>query len=96
LQLGVLIREYYEAREVHKLIKKISNGFGHWLTFVTEPDVDSTNNRAECALREQVIILKMLRTLRSEEGFQIHETIKTILPTWTGEISIHQNRFSRY
>jgi hypothetical protein len=49
LHLEGLIREDYEAREVQKLIKKISNGLGHWLTFVTEPDVDSRNNRAERA-----------------------------------------------
>jgi len=47
-----LIRPDYEAREVQKLIKKISNGLGHWPTFVTEPDVDSANNRAERALGE--------------------------------------------
>ncbi|WP_082222586.1 IS66 family transposase, partial [Halorubrum halophilum] len=82
LHLEGLIREDYEAREIQKLIKKISNGLGHWLTFVTEPDVDSTNNRAERALREQVVLRKMFRTLRSAEGVQIHETITTMLATW--------------
>jgi len=82
LHLEGLIREDYEVREVQKLIKKISNGLGHWLTFVTEPDVDSTNNRAERALREQVVLRKMFRTLRSAEGVQIHETITTMLATW--------------
>jgi transposase len=82
LHLEGLIRENYETREVQKLIKKISNGLGHWLTFVTEPDVDSTNNRAERALREQVVLRKMFRTLRSAEGVQIHETITTMLATW--------------
>ena len=46
LHLEGRIREDYEAREVQKLIKEISNGLGHWLTFVTEPDVDSTNNQS--------------------------------------------------
>lgn len=82
LHLEGLVREDYEAREVQQLIKKISNGLGHWLTFVTEPDVDSTNNRAERALREQVVLRKMFRTLRSAEGVQIHETITTMLATW--------------
>ncbi|SEU07029.1 transposase, partial [Natrinema hispanicum] len=74
--------EDYEAQEVKKLIEKIRNGLGHWLTFVTEPDVESTNNRAERALREQVVLRKMFRTLRSAEGVQIHETITTMLATW--------------
>ena len=82
LHLEGLIREDYEVREVQQLIKKISNGLGHWLTFVTEPGVDSTNNRAERALREQVVLRKMFRTLRSAEGVQIHETITTMLATW--------------
>ena len=77
-----LIREDYEAQEVQQLIKKISNGLGHWLTFVTEPDVDSTNNRAERALREQVVLRKIFPTLRSAEGVQIHETITTMFATW--------------
>ncbi|WP_253739110.1 IS66 family transposase [Halohasta salina] len=82
LHLEGLIREDYQVREVQQLIKKISNGLGHWLTFVTEPDVESTNNRAERALREQVVLRKMFRTLRSAEGVQIHETITTMLATW--------------
>jgi len=82
LHLEELIREDYEVREVQQLIKKISNGLGHWLTFMTEPGVDSTNNRAERALREQVVLRKMFRTLRSAEGVQIHETITTMLATW--------------
>ncbi|MDB2239326.1 IS66 family transposase [Halorubrum ezzemoulense] len=82
LHLEGLIREDYEVREVQQLIKKISNGLGHWLTFVTEPGVDSTNNRTERALREQVVLRKMFRTLRSAEGVQIHETITTMLATW--------------
>ena len=82
LHLEGLIREDYEVREVQQLIKKISNGLGHWLTFMTEPGVDSTNNRAERALREQVVLRKMFRTLRSAEGVRIHETITTMLATW--------------
>mgnify|MGYP002763659350 FL=1 len=49
---------------------------------MSEPGVDSTNNRAERALREQVVLRKMFRTLRSAEGVQIHETITTMLATW--------------
>ena len=82
LHLEGLTRQEYEYEEVQKLITKIRNGLGHWLTFVTEPDVDSTNNRAERALREQVMLRKMFRTLQSAEGVYIHETITTMLATW--------------
>jgi transposase len=82
LHLEGLTRQEYESEEVQKLITKIRNGLGHWLTFVTEPDVDSTNNRAERALREQVMLRKMFRTLQPAEGVYIHETITTMLATW--------------
>jgi hypothetical protein len=82
LHLEGLIREDYDAREVNELVEKLRNGLGHWLTFVTEPDVDSTNNRAERALREQVVMRKIFRSLRSAEGVKIHETITTMLATW--------------
>lgn len=82
LHLEGLLREDYQAQEVQDLVKKIRNGMGSWLTFVTEPEVDSTNNRAERALREQVMLRKTFRGLRSAEGVRIHETITTMLATW--------------
>src|SRR5699024_55817 len=82
LCLEELIRADYEAEEVTQLAEKIRNGLGSWLTFVTEPDVDSTNNRAERALREQVVMRKMFGGLRSETGVRIHETLSTMVATW--------------
>ena len=82
LHLEGLTRQEYANEEVTDLIEKIRNGLGHWLTFVTEPDVDSTNNRAERALREQVVLRKIFRSLRSADGVRIHETITTMLATW--------------
>ena len=82
LHLEGLTRQDYQYEEVQQLITKIKNGLDHWLTFVTEPDVDSTNNRAERALREQVMLRKMFRTLQLAEGVYIHETVTTMLATW--------------
>ena len=82
LCLEELIRPEYESEEVTDFVEKIRNGLGCWLTFVTEPDVEATNNRAERALREQVVLRKILGTLRTEEGTRIHETITTMIATW--------------
>lgn len=82
LCLEELIRGEYETEEVTKLVEKIRNGLGCWLTFVTEPKVDSTNNRAERALREQVVMRKIFGGLRSETGVRIHETLTTMIATW--------------
>lgn len=49
---------------------------------MTHPEVDPTNNRAERAIREQVILRKVFGGLRSERGTEIHEIITTMLATW--------------
>jgi len=68
--------------KVKKLIGKIENGFEYWFTFVIHPGVDPTNNKAERALREHVVLRKILGTLRNGKGTSIHEHIMTMLATW--------------
>jgi transposase len=68
--------------KVRKLIGKISNGFEYWFTFVINPGVEPTNNRAERALREHVILRKIVGTLRNDKGTSIHERVMTVLTTW--------------
>jgi transposase len=76
------IDKEYASEKVRKLIGKISNGFEYWFTFVIHPGVEPTNNRAERALREQVVLRKILGTLRNSKGTSIHERIMTMLATW--------------
>lgn len=76
------IRKEYISEKVRKLVGKISNGFEYWFTFVIHPGVEPTNNRAERALREQVVLRKILGTLRNSKGTSIHERIMTMLATW--------------
>jgi transposase len=72
----------YVSDKVKKLIGKISNGFDYWFTFIVHPGVEPTNNRAERALREHVILRKIMGTLRNCKGTSIHERIMTVLATW--------------
>jgi transposase len=74
-------KEYFTVK-VQKFIGKISNGFDYWFTFVINPGVEPTNNRAERALRPQVVLRKILGTLRNGKGTSIHERIMTTLATW--------------
>jgi transposase len=76
------ITKEYISEKVEKLIGKISNGFEYWFTFVINPGVEPTNNRAERALREHVILRKIIGTLRNNKGTSIHERIMTVLTTW--------------
>jgi len=93
---GVRKRLWYEARatmnrwlkrkyvddSLKKLVEKIRNGFDHWFTFIITPGVESTNNRAERALRECVVQRKIIGTLRNEKGAHIYEVIMSVLATW--------------
>ena len=76
------IRKEYSSEKVRKLIGKIYNGFEYWFTFIIQPGVEPTNNRAERALREHVVLRKILGTLRNGKGTSIHERIMTMLATW--------------
>ncbi len=81
-ELEILLEKDYENEKVEDLVKKIKNGKKHWFTFVTEPGLEPTNNRAERALREHVVHRKIIGGLRSQKGVKIHETIMTLLTTW--------------
>ena len=67
---------------VATLLGKIEGGIDHWLTFVGEPAVSPTNNAAENALREPVVLRKIIGTLRNNRGMFVHETILSLLATW--------------
>jgi transposase len=76
------IMKEYSIEKVRKFIGKISNGFDYWFTFIINRGVETTNNRAERALRPHVVLRKILGTLRNEKGTSIHERIMTTLATW--------------
>ena len=76
------IMKEYVSEKVRKFVGKISNGFEYWFTFVIHPGVEPTNNRAERAIREHVVLRKILGTLRNCKGTSIHERIMTVLATW--------------
>jgi len=81
-ELTQWIMNEYPLEKIQKFIGKISNGFNYWFTFIINPSVEPTNNRAERALRPQVVLRKIFGTLRNEKGTSIHERIMTMLATW--------------
>jgi transposase len=66
---------------VATLLGKIEGGLDHWLTFIGEPAVSPTNNAAENALREPVVLRKIIGTLRNDRGMFVHETLLSLLAT---------------
>ena len=81
--LNQMIKGVYANEKVRKLIGKINNGFEYWFTFVIQPGVEPTNNRAERAIREHVVQRKIIGTLRNCKGTAIHERLMTVLATWS-------------
>ena len=67
---------------MRKFAVKITNGLEYFFTRVLNPRIEATNNTAERALREHVVIRKIIGTLRNEKGTGIHETIMTMFATW--------------
>lgn len=68
--------------ELTKFGGKLSNGLKHWFTKILYPFVEATNNIAERALRELVVIRKIIGSLRNNKGAKILETIMTMITTW--------------
>jgi transposase len=81
-ELERLVDRSVDDGPVATLLGKIEGGLDHWLSFVGEPAVSPTNNAAENALREPVILRKLMGTLRNERGMFVHETILSLLATW--------------
>ena len=68
--------------ELKKFGGKLSNGLKHWFTRILYPFVEATNNISERALRELVVIRKIIGSLRNQKGATIIETIMTMITTW--------------
>jgi hypothetical protein len=63
------------------LLGKINGGIDHWLTLVGEPAVSPRNNAAENALREPIVLRKIIGTHRNDRGMFVHETLLSLLAT---------------
>ncbi len=69
-------------KELRKFANYLENGMPNWLTFVVHEGVEPTNNPAERALREHVVIRKIIGTLRNEKGAGIYEVLASVVATW--------------
>ena len=61
---------------------KLRNAIPHLFTCLIHLFVKTTNNIAERALRELIVIRKIIGGLRSKCGVTTFETIATMLTTW--------------
>lgn len=80
-RLSRIIARRYKDEKTMKFLKKVKNGFPSWFTFL-EHNVEPTNNIAEQALREHVVIRKIIGGLRSLRGAHVHEVVMSCFATW--------------
>ena len=66
----------------HTLAKRLDYYLDEIFTFVLDPNLDSTNNPAERAVRHQVIKRKISGGTRSPKGSRTQEVIATLFSTW--------------
>jgi transposase len=66
----------------HSFAVKLRNAIPHLFTCLIHLFVKTTNNIAERALRELIVIRKIIGGLRNISGAHVFETIATMLTTW--------------
>ena len=75
-----LVRPYKSIR-CHRFVMNLLKGKDRLFTFVTNPVVDSTNNRAERGLRHSVIARKISGGSRSEKGARVYGKLTSVVRT---------------
>lgn len=78
--MDLIASRSYRSSEVFKFVKSICrNHRENLFRFVDNPEVDSTNNRAERGLRHAVVIRKISNGSRSEEGAEITGRLLSVM-----------------
>lgn len=81
-ELQKVVDEYCAYDETRVKAQYIKHGLGSWHTCLLYPGMQPTNNLAEQAIREHVIMRKIIGTFRSEKGSENYQCIASLLATW--------------
>ena len=81
-ELEDMVQRYSEFEELKKPLTYIRNGSGSWHTCLLYPGMEPTNNLGEQAMREHVIMRKIIGCFRSENGAENYQYIASLLATW--------------
>src|SRR3989344_5991738 len=80
--MDLIASRTYRSTEVFKFVKSICrNHRENLFRFVDNPEIDSTNNRAERGLRHAVVIRKISNGSRSEDGAEVTVRLLSVLQT---------------
>ena len=64
IRMEDLVKRYDQYVDLHKPVEYIRNGLGSWFTCLLYPGMEQTNNLADQAIREHVVIRKIIGTFR--------------------------------
>ncbi len=81
-KLKEVIDYYSKYPELEKVVKYINFNLENWFTCIKVEGVEPTNNFAEQAIREPVVVRKIIGAFRSETGKENYETIASLIASW--------------
>lgn len=81
-ELNRLVNYYKKYDELQEVIVYIGNNLENWFTCILYENVEPTNNFAEQAIRETVIVRKIIGAFRSEQGPEDYSILASLLATW--------------
>jgi transposase len=81
-RLKKLTAYYSKYGELKSVVKYADFHVESWFTCVRFPGVEPTNNYAEQAVRETVMVRKVIGAFRSEAGPRVYETLASLIATW--------------
>ena len=77
-----IVEKYRMFKELRKPIKYLQNGLGKWYICLLFPGMEPTNNLGEQAIREHVIMRKIIGCFRSKNGAKNYQYIASLLASW--------------
>ncbi len=81
-ELQSTIKYYSRYEELKDVITYIGNNIGNWFTCIKYEGIEPTNNFAEQAIRETVMVRKIIGAFRSEKGKESYETLASLISSW--------------
>ncbi len=81
-KLQKAITYYSRYDDCQAVAKYINFHLDNWFTCIKIAGVQPTNNYAEQAIRETVLVRKIIGTFRSEKGTKTYETLASLIATW--------------
>jgi len=82
LDMKDLVEKYSKFKDIQKPLTYIRNGLGKWYTCLLYSEMQPTNNLGEQAIREHVIMRKIIGCFRSENGAENYQYIASLLASW--------------